>query len=268
MGYIMKKILAAVSLSVISIGLAAPADAADLAIFGNNNIATYYTSLGNNVTIVTDAQLATAGYLNGFDAFVYTRDGYSFGSSLSVAAAANVKTYVTGNVVLFSADFQDDIGDADTNALFKNALNYVLATPHGYIGEFNGALAAFASNAQGFTPIGLVNGAAGVLGNGLGGSAGDVSITPIGASSSIVTGVSATYNPAGVEYGFDEAGYNPNKVIAAFTNGNPAIIASGVDVISAAVPEPATWAMMIGGFALAGSAMRRRAKATVRYSVA
>ena len=29
-----------------------------------------------------------------------------------------------------------------------------------------------------------------------------------------------------------------------------------------AVPEPATWAMMIGGFGLVGAAMRRRAAAT------
>ena len=36
----------------------------------------------------------------------------------------------------------------------------------------------------------------------------------------------------------------------------------------AAVPEPATWAMMIAGFGLAGAAMRRRraAKITVRYA--
>ncbi len=36
----------------------------------------------------------------------------------------------------------------------------------------------------------------------------------------------------------------------------------GVDnfvvTMNSAVPEPATWAMMIGGFALAGAAMRRR----------
>ena len=32
---------------------------------------------------------------------------------------------------------------------------------------------------------------------------------------------------------------------------------------TAAVPEPATWGMMIGGFAIAGVAMRRR-KAPVR----
>jgi hypothetical protein len=34
----------------------------------------------------------------------------------------------------------------------------------------------------------------------------------------------------------------------------------------AAVPEPATWAMMIGGFGLAGMAARRRAKATVTFA--
>lgn len=32
--------------------------------------------------------------------------------------------------------------------------------------------------------------------------------------------------------------------------------------VSAAVPEPATWAMMLGGFGLAGAAVRRRAKLT------
>jgi hypothetical protein len=34
----------------------------------------------------------------------------------------------------------------------------------------------------------------------------------------------------------------------------------------AAIPEPATWAMMIGGFGLVGAAMRRRAKVTVAYA--
>jgi hypothetical protein len=33
-----------------------------------------------------------------------------------------------------------------------------------------------------------------------------------------------------------------------------------------AVPEPATWAMMIGGFGMVGGAMRRRKSATVRFA--
>jgi hypothetical protein len=35
---------------------------------------------------------------------------------------------------------------------------------------------------------------------------------------------------------------------------------------TAAVPEPASWAMMIGGFALAGAAMRRRQTGAVRFA--
>ncbi|HEU4968186.1 PEPxxWA-CTERM sorting domain-containing protein, partial [Sphingomonas sp.] len=32
------------------------------------------------------------------------------------------------------------------------------------------------------------------------------------------------------------------------------------------VPEPATWAMMIAGFGLIGGALRRRARATLRFA--
>ena len=39
-----------------------------------------------------------------------------------------------------------------------------------------------------------------------------------------------------------------------------------IDTVAAAVPEPATWAMMLGGFGLLGAAMRRRA--TVKTVIA
>lgn len=38
------------------------------------------------------------------------------------------------------------------------------------------------------------------------------------------------------------------------------------DASPAAVPEPASWALMLGGFALAGAALRRRARVTVRMA--
>jgi PEP-CTERM motif len=38
------------------------------------------------------------------------------------------------------------------------------------------------------------------------------------------------------------------------------------DLLPAAVPEPAAWAMMIGGFALVGAASRRRARASVTFA--
>lgn len=47
--------------------------------------------------------------------------------------------------------------------------------------------------------------------------------------------------------------------VAAFTN---------LSFGAGAVPEPATWAMMIGGFGMIGFAMRRRQKVTTRVSYA
>ena len=50
---------------------------------------------------------------------------------------------------------------------------------------------------------------------------------------------------------------------AGVTDGREVLDYVTLDVAS--VPEPATWAMMIGGFGLAGAALRRR-RATVRFA--
>ena len=248
--------------AALALGLATGADAANLAIFGSNNIATFYGA-SNSVSIVNDSQLSTPGFLNAYDAFIYTRDGYSFGQGLSVAAAANVKSFVKGNIILLNGDFQDDIGQAATDALFSNALAYVLSGgPGGYLGEYRGSFAAFSSNADGNNPIGLVNGSAGSSGGGQGGSDGEVEITAAGLSSPVVAGVPFPYNPGAVEFGATVTGINPAKVLAQFSNGNPAIVAGNIDNISiplpSGVPEPATWGMLILGFFGIGGALRSR----------
>jgi hypothetical protein len=181
-----------------------------------------------------------------------------------VAAAANVKAYVTGNVVLFNGDFQDDIGVATSNLLFNQALAFVLSgNGGGYIGEYVGSFAAFATNDDGKNPIGLVDGNAGVSGQGQGGSNGEVQVTAAGLLSSVTAGVPFPYNPGAVEFGATVTGLNPAKVLARYDNGNAAIIASSVDQISGNVPEPASWAMMIAGFGLVGAAARRRRNSAV-----
>jgi hypothetical protein len=61
---------------------------------------------------------------------------------------------------------------------------------------------------------------------------------------------------------FDAFGFSLNKAIA-FNNDSTGVRFS---VSSAAVPEPAAWALMLGGFGLVGAAARRRAKLQVTYT--
>ena len=49
--------------------------------------------------------------------------------------------------------------------------------------------------------------------------------------------------------------------------GAPAGVGSNITfALGSAVPEPASWAMMLGGFGLVGGALRNRRKATVRFA--
>lgn len=47
---------------------------------------------------------------------------------------------------------------------------------------------------------------------------------------------------------------------------SPSYIGGNLLLATAAVPEPATWAMMIGGFGLIGGSMRRRKNTSVRFA--
>jgi hypothetical protein len=89
--------------------------------------------------------------------FLYTRDGASFGTGLSAAAAANVQAFVNGNCVLFFSDLADKIGsgavdgeDPNANLAIVNAVHFAATGGRGYIGEFNGAGLALSANVSGF----------------------------------------------------------------------------------------------------------------------
>ncbi len=214
--------------------------ATNIAVFGNNGIIPLINSMpGFSATLVTDGQIATAGFLNSFSAFVMTRDGSSFGVGLSAGAAANVAAYVggTGAVVLFDCDCADSTGssnpgDLKVQQLLKNAVAFAASGGHGFVGEFNGTVSALTSNSNGFNPIGLISGTAGPLGFGLGGSTGNMNLTAAGAVHPITSGVAFPLNPESVEFGADITGVNPGLILATFDNGNPAIIAQGSGTVS------------------------------------
>ena len=80
---------------------------------------THVAVLGNNAsdeelneapgivaTLVTDAQVATPGFLDDFDAFMFTRPGGAFNATLSAGAAAQVRAF-TRRAVLLNGDFAD-----------------------------------------------------------------------------------------------------------------------------------------------------------------
>jgi hypothetical protein len=223
----------AVSLCVAAaVGLAAPtaAPAADIAVFGNNQMDDFLTSQGHTTTLVSDAQLATPGFLSGYDAFVFTRDNDSFGTGLSSGAADEVDAYAK-RVVALNGDFADNLGlqgipDPQVEQIVANSANWAAVGSGGVIGEFNGAVSLLESNSNGFTPLGLLTGSAGPLGFNQGGSAGAIDATAVGAAHPVLADVALPDNPDGNEFGAEISGADSAQVLATYTDtGDPAILA-------------------------------------------
>lgn len=218
----------AAMLSVVAFSTSA--NATSVAVLGDNAIDDYINSLGGSysATLVSDAQVATPGFLSSFDVFLMTRNGFSFGSGLSAGAASEAMSYVgpSGNVVLLNADFADSIpGDATIAALLKNSIDYAASSGNGFVGEFNGAVSGLTANGNGFSPLGFIAGTAGALGLGAGGSGGALYKTPVGAGHTVTSFLSDGYNPGAVEFGATISGAAAINVLATFgEGGNPAVL--------------------------------------------
>lgn len=243
-----------------------------IAVFGNNQTDEFINSLtGYSATLVSDAQLATPGFLSTFSAFYYTRTGAASTEavSLSAQAAANVISFVgtVGTVVLLNADFADALpgasdffptGDPVVNQLTANAVGFAAASGRGFVGEYSGAIAALTNNANFLTPLNLIPGIAGPLGFEQGGSFGSIVATSAGAGHPVLAGVGLPYNPPDVEFGATLTGVPSNLVVATFDNGNPAVI-----VRAGVIPEPSTVTLFgTGLIGLVGYVRRRVGRRT------
>ncbi len=247
-----------------------PAAADHVAVFGNNNLYTLINAVDpGEAVLVTDAQLATPGFLNAFNAVVITRNGADIpvGPVLSNAAAANVAAFVgsyqnQGNIALFSADWADIIGNAaapspedtpgnpNATQMFLNAVNWA-SLKHGYIGELNGAAMGLGSNEDGLNVFNFVAGHAGAQ-NCAYNVPGTITVTQPGHP--IMAGVSGTFTTNEYPCRSSFTGVNPANVLATFDNGDPAVVVN----IVPNVPEPAT--MVLLGSGLAGLLARKRRK--------
>jgi hypothetical protein len=88
-----------------------------------------------------------------------------------------------------------------------------------------------------------------------GGFAGPLSFTVSAASALTLASLASTF------YDNSEVFFATDLVITSGQTGNV-----GATVTPSAVPEPASWAMFIGGFGLIGGAMRRRQRGNVRFA--
>lgn len=90
-----------------------------------------------------------------------------------------------------------------------------------------------------------------------------LSFAPLTGTSSVFFRIVATSAASATGGTFRVENYTPNSAASPFSlNGD----VSQNPVVIPAVPEPASWAMMIGGLGLVGAAMRRKRKVSVRFA--
>src|SRR3954454_20267394 len=185
--------------------------AANVAVLGDNQTDNVLAAAGHTVSIVTDAQVGTAGFLDGFDAFVFTRNGIAFNNDLSAAAAAQVRAF-TRRAVLLNGDFADGVSsEPDIHNLFVSSVRWAGEHGGGYIGELEGATAGLSSNADGQPALNFIPGTA--TASTFAGSSATLVETPAGEQSPVLDGVSLPHSSSELQFAAQVSGAPAAKVL-------------------------------------------------------
>jgi hypothetical protein len=136
--------------------------------------------------------------------------------------------------------------------------------------------------ASGYTSVKLANNGTisaiqFLAGSGFFGGGANLAYELLNGGVSVASGVAGPvpgYNAGFATYGFSGIAFNEVRLKSASgaTSFNPTEYEAGafdsfaIGAVGGAVPEPASWALMIGGFGFIGAAMRRRRAVTVRYA--
>lgn len=248
--------------AALLLGAGTSAHAITVAVFGDNDIDDYINATfgAGSATLVSDADLATPGFLDAYNALVYTRDNAFFGGGLSPAAQANVMAYVglTGNVALFASDWADMVGpssgdpiDANVQLLVSNAVAWADSSGNGLVGEFNGACNSMSAGPSDLDPaVALIVGSCDVL-DFFDDAVDTVSATQPGHP--VLAGATFPFDPAETTtFRAWISGADAANVAAVWADGYPAILVRG----GVEVPEAGSLLLLATG--LMGLAKRRR----------
>jgi PEP-CTERM motif len=256
------KLVAFAATTVSAIALSASANAAVFGTFGSNAAAAGNAAIAQGNTSSVLANLSAAS-LNGLDV-LWVLNGNNGASPAQVLANATaISSFVNaGGVLLYHDRYVAGNGSTAAAALpggsainfvratlstinVQTAVNPVISGPGGTITDTT--LDGGNSSTHGFATLAsLPTGATAILNNGTSGNVVDFFYKQ-GAGS-------VYYSSIPLDFYLSGGGSNGASFRNIYT---PNVIAQAA-TLAAPVPEPATWALMLGGFGIMGGALRRR----------